>query len=664
MLAVRLRRALSAGLSLAVAVPMLSACFSEPSPHEAVSQFLVGWQSGDYAAAAERVDGDPKAVRKALEDAGVQLDAASIRFALRSLTTNGDSADARFHVQIDLGDNNPIWQYDNDLPLHVVDGRWKVRWSPSVIHPQLREGQRFAVKVAPEGDQPIRQPIEDRNGDPLQQDTTLYLAGVYPDRVKDPVGVCERLFQLTGFAQDRLLARIRSAPPQDFVPLVTFGAKKYAQLLDRLEEIGPDLKIEKRSQPVAPAQPVDIIGKVGAITAETMQQLGGPQRAGGDTIGQGGLQKAYQDQLTGSTGTEVMTYDLKTGEQVAELARWPGRTNTTSVRTTIDKGVQQSADLSVGGGPAALLVAVDAPSGQIRAVASKEFDQQTDGLAGRFPPGTTFSIVAADGLLGAGLDPDQKLPCPADRTVGGARFQQTEARPQPQQPTTPTPTPTPTATSTAPPAGTTPSVTADFARGCVTALASLSRRIDAGALNRAAARFGIGGDWRLPLRAFTGSMPAAATDAAKAKIIAGQTVRVSPLSMALVAAALGSGTWRPPTLVTSPSSPDAAADASSDPAPATPPRPVTLDPATLTELRALMRAGVVSGTAAAASAPGDKVYGLASAVTYTEKKRERHLSWFVGWQGDLAVAVLTESADPAASARVAGQFFRSARTAA
>jgi cell division protein FtsI/penicillin-binding protein 2 len=632
---------MSAGLSLAVAVPALAACFAEPSPHEAVSEFLVGWQSGDFAAAAERTDGDPKVVRKALEDTGLQLDAASIRFSLKGLRMAGDSADARFHVQVDLGDNNPLWQYDNDLPLHLVDGVWKVRWSPSVIHPELHPGQRFAVAVSPIR----RQPIEDHNGDALQTEQTLYVAGVTPARVKDPVGLCERLYQLTGFAQDRLLSRIRSAPPQDFVPLVTFGGKKYAQLLDRLNEIGPDLTIDKQSQPVAPAEPVDIIGKVGAITPESEQQLGGPQRAG-DTVGQGGLQKAYQDQLTGSTETKVITYDLKTNEQVAELAKWPGRTNTTSVKTTIDTGVQRSADLAVSGTTPAALVAVNAPTGEILAVGSHEMNQERDALDGRFPPGTAFSIVAAEALLGSGgVDPEQKLPCPLGRTVGGARFQQVTA-----------------ATTTTPPSApaSTPTVTADFAQGCVTALASLARRVGAGALAQSAADFGIGGHWSLPLRSFSGTVPTTPTDAAKAKLIAGQTVRVSPLSLALVAGAVASGTWRPPTLVTSPSSPDL----SSDVAPVAPPHPVTLDADTLSKLRAMMRAGVTSGTAAAAAAPGDKVYGISASITYSEKKHPRSLSWFVGWQGDIAVAVLTETPNGAASAQIAGQFFRSARTAA
>ncbi|MEO3812954.1 penicillin-binding transpeptidase domain-containing protein [Sphaerisporangium sp. B11E5] len=619
------RRALSAGLSLAVAVPALAACFAEPSPHNAVKDFLVGWQTGDYAAAARRTDGEPKEVGQALENAKLQLDAASIRFSLQKLTTDGDNADAKFHVEVDLGDNSPLWMYDNDLPLHLVNGEWKVRWSPSVIHPELRAGQRFAVDATSEG----RQPILDRNGDPLQQEATLYVAGVVPATLKDRETLCEQLYQLTGFAQDRLLSRIVSAPPQSFVPLVTFGRAKYAQLRDRLDGIS-GLQIQMKRQPVAPAQPVEIIGKVGTITAETEQQLGGPQRAG-DTVGQGGLQKAYQDQLTGSTGTRVITYDLKTGEQVAELAKWEGRLNT-SVKTTLDKGVQRAADAAVAGSAPALLVAVKASTGDILAVGSRQLDQEHDALAGRFPPGTVFSMVAADGLLEAGVEPGQKVPCPADRTVGGARFQQ----------------------AAGPPGGA-PTLTSDFAHGCVTALAAMARRVDANTLARSAERFGIGADWSLPLRSYSGSVPQARTDAAKARVITGQTVRVSPLSMALAAGAVASGTWRPPTLVTAPAAPDL----TSEVAPVAPPKPIALDPEVLDELRSLMRSGVTSGAASAAAAPGGApVYGVVSAVSYTEKKRQRSLSWFVGWQGDVAVAVMAETPSPTLPAQMAGQFFR------
>ena len=61
-----LRRGLAATVTLAVASMTLTACFEESSPHDAVRDFLVGWQSEDYDLAAGRTDGDRATVRKAL----------------------------------------------------------------------------------------------------------------------------------------------------------------------------------------------------------------------------------------------------------------------------------------------------------------------------------------------------------------------------------------------------------------------------------------------------------------------------------------------------------------------------------------------------------------------------------------------------------------------
>jgi len=618
-------------LALALLTPALTACFEEPTPHDAVQEFLVGWQSGDeegFTQAAARTDGDPAKVRQALIDAGLQLDAASFRFSLKGLTMNGSTAQARYHAEVDLGENNPLWEYDGVLPLRLVDGRWKVRWSPSVLHPKLRPGERFAVITNSNG----RQPILDHQGEPLQEEQTVYVASVYPAKLKDPAKVCEQLAKVTGFPQDRLLSRIRSSPPNELVQLATFGRAKYAQLRDKLKI--PGVNIFPDQQPVAPAPPEHIVGQVNVVTPETEAQLGGPQRAG-DTVGRSGLQKAYQDQLTGSTETRVVTVDAR-GEEVTELASWPGRTNT-PVRTTIDRSVQTAAELSVSGSGPVALVAVDTGTGEIRAVATEDMHQERDALAGEYPAGTAFSVVAAAGLLKAGVRPNQKVPCTGDRSVGGARFQQRSEA-----------------------VGTTPTFQADLAKGCVTALASLARLVDGDTLAAAAADFGIGAGWSLPLRSFSGWIPAATSDADKARIIVGQSVRVSPLSMALVAAAVADGTWRPPKLVTSPSSPDPTAEVPHPKATA----PVTLDRDVVSKLRAMMRQGVKSGSAKAAAAGRDPVYGVAAEVTHTEKKQSTQLSWFIGWQGDLAVAVLVKKGDPAAAAAVAGSFFAAARSAA
>ncbi|MGC5013258.1 penicillin-binding transpeptidase domain-containing protein [Streptosporangium sp. DT93] len=618
------RRAGTAALALAVTAPMLSACFEEPSAHEAVRDFLIGWQTGDYDYAARRTDGDEKAVGRALENATFDLDAASFRFTVTGMRRAADEVEADFDAEVDLGENNPLWEYQGKIPLHLVDGRWKVRWSPSVLHPKLAEGQRFAVDVDPEG----RQPILDRNRDPLQEKAVLHVAQVVPANLKsgEAEKLCERLSKITGFPQDRLLSRIRSAPPNVQVPLVTFGRTRFGQLSADLRAV-PGITLTEQEQELAPASPKAIVGTVTAVTQEAVQQLGGPQRAG-DTVGRGGLQKAYQEHLTGSTDTRVITVDLKTLKEVAELKKWQPDRSTSPVQTTLDRAYQKAADTALTGGIPGMVVAVQASTGDIRAVAStEEYDQERHALAGRFPAGTTFSIMSVGGILKARISPGQRLACPADRSVGGAPFHQEGS-----------------------PAGTSPTLQANFAGACVTALASLARRIGGAELAAEAEKFGIAAKWSLPLKAFSGVVRPLNGDAATAKAIAGQNVLVSPLSMALVAGAVASGTWRPPVLVTDPKTVDPTTDAE----PIKAPDPIRLDDRTVQTLRGFMRAGVVAGSARAAAAPGDPVHG----ITATVLQKRKPYAWFVGWQGDVAVAVLMQSSDPAAGAAVAGRFFQ------
>ncbi|NUW41132.1 penicillin-binding transpeptidase domain-containing protein [Nonomuraea rhodomycinica] len=617
----RLRRTLSALATAALAATTLTGCFEESSPHDALRDFLVGWQTGDYELAARRTDGDEAAVRKTLSDVKLQLDAASFRFKIKNVSLNGDESRAEFRAEVDLGENSPLWVYDGVLPLHLVDGLWKVRWSPSVIHPQLKEGQRFAVD--PEAIP--RQPINDRNGESLQSPQVLFVAGVVPSQLgAQAEEVVQQLAKYTGFPHDRLLNRIRSSPPNQFVPLAHFGRFRYLALKNQLDKI-KQLTVQEQPQPLAPKEPKDLIGKVSAITPEDEQKLGGPQRAG-DSIGQSGLQKAYQDYLTGSTQTKVVILDAKTGKDVAVLKEWPGRANQ-SVKTTIDSAVQQAADQAVKQSQTSALVAVDKATGEIRAVATEGMNQEKDALAGKFPAGTTFSIIATDALVKGNVSPKLRLACPAERTVGGARFVETEQAAGVSQPA--------------------PTLTENFAKGCVTALASLARLVDAGALAQSAKAFGIGQQWQLPLKSFSGSVGELGSDADKARAIAGQNVQVSPLSMALVAAAVGSGTWRPPVLVTDPKSPDPTGEI----APAPAPQPVPLDPKVRSALTAMMQAGAKGSPAQAGKG---QVYGV-SAAAGDEGSRQR---WFVGWQGDVAVAVLAKNYNPAA---IAGDFFGALR---
>jgi hypothetical protein len=117
-------------------------------------------------------------------------------------------------------------------------------------------------------------------------------------------------------------------------------------------------------------------------------------------------------------------------------------------------------------------------------------------------------------------------------------------------------------------------------------------------------------------------------------------VLVSPLGMATVAAEVAAGTGHSPVLLPTDS-------------PATWQAP--LSGTQLKELRQLMRLAVTSGSAHAADLPGTPVYGQAGVVL----SGNHFLSWFVGYRGQLAVAVLETGTSAAqAAAALAGAFLK------
>ncbi len=186
----------------------------------------------------------------------------------------------------------------------------------------------------------------------------------------------------------------------------------------------------------------------------------------------------------------------------------------------------------------------------------------------------------------------------------------------------------------------------DFAKSCATAFTTLSQGLTGSRLTSAAADFGLGAQWKLPLGAFSGSFRASQTQGGlAADTIGEQGVQASPLAMALVAAGVDAGKWHPPVLVTTP------------PDPGLTPRAVA-DPQTVGSLRTLMRESVASGAAHGANLGGTQVYGqVGTARAADGSKYWAH--WFVGYRGGVAFAVLELTKSPSTSAVPLGASFLS-----
>ncbi|RFS86482.1 NTF2 domain-containing protein transpeptidase [Actinomadura spongiicola] len=610
----RWRRAASFATCGALVASLTTGCWAEPSAMPAVRDFLIAWQVGNYEAAADRTVGvDRSQVEDALSRVRQQLDAASLRLSLGTgvpgsdvdqIVKKDDEADARFTVKIDLGENGQPWEYPGLMHLKRVGGKWKVIWSPSIIHTKLKPGQRLAVVT----EVPERAPITDTEGHPILNQVNAYMVGVYPGQLADPQKTLDLLAKqakIDGGRRldaERLLGRVRSAPPQDFLPLLTLQVPENNQLIQRLNRV-PGIQFQGVTSPIAPAYAPELVGNLGPATADRLQQVGAPYQPG-DTIGVSGIQFLQQRRLAGTPTVRVVAQD-ETGKNTEELRSWPGQ-KPQEVQTTLNPGYQRRTDLALKGlrYPASMVV-VRPSTGEIFAVSNHGTEGRNLAFEGSYPPGLTFGIVSAEALFSkAGVNQATKTTCPANATVGNMTFTNKARRD-----------------------GT---FATHFAASCKTTLAQLSNRLDAQTLLKEAGLFGVGQNWGLTVPAFTGSVPVPTNDAEKAAAMIGEgNVRVSPLTMALVAAAAQNGTWKPPYVLKGISKPGQ-----------TPP-PQSLPPEPVADLKQVLTRTAKHGNARGARVTGDTV-GVAAPVTYKDGDRTRTISWFVGSSGDRAFAIAVE----------------------
>ncbi|WP_017596791.1 NTF2-like N-terminal transpeptidase domain-containing protein, partial [Nocardiopsis lucentensis] len=413
-----LGRFAAAGSGVAMALT-LAACTPNPSPEVAVRSFLLAWQNGDHEQAAAFTTGDTGEVASALADVHDQLDLANLRFGLGQIDRDGDSATAEFDVTADLGIGDPTWNYTGRMPLEWGPDGWRITWSPSVVHPELEDGERLAVSYEIQA----RGQILDREGQPLVAGESVTAFGVYPGRMDDVEAGVTELAELLDEESEPLLDRVRSAPPEQFQPLVLMRDANVDQaLLGRVGSI-PGAGAEAVEINLTPSVAPAVLGEV-AGTAEhrVSSRVAGPYQAG-DTVGLNGLQNIFQNELAGSATTQVVSLDAD-GEVTDVLESWEGD-RSGGIGTTLDAAVQRSAEAALSGMPGnGYLVAVDVASGDVLAAASANGGTTDDGaLTGSYVPGGVFTIVSSLAALESGaVAPGEQMPCGFQAEVGGQTF--------------------------------------------------------------------------------------------------------------------------------------------------------------------------------------------------------------------------------------------------
>jgi len=259
-------------------------------------------------------------------------------------------------------------------------------------------------------------------------------------------------------------------------------------------------------------------------------------------------------------------------------------------------------------------------TGEILAVSSNSAANPANALVGQYPPGSSFKIITAAALLSNGIvDLQTQLACPGTVAVGGREFDNEDRFDLGQVP-----------------------FRTAFAESCNTTIINSAQQLPTGALESAAASFGIASPWDLPVEVFAGEVPAPA-DAVElsAEAIGQGRVLMSPFSMAIAAATVASAAVPVPSLV---------ADA---PVAGQAPTPPSAE--VIAALRQLMREVVTSGTGEGLADRGE-VYGKTGTAEFGTDMPPLAHGWFVGFRpdpaGGIAFAVLVENGESSRTSAV------------
>lgn len=335
-----------------------------------------------------------------------------------------------------------------------------------------------------------------------------------------------------------------------------------------------------------------------------------------------GLTELWQHDTDAASGWAVRA-------QGADGARTVGGADPKPVHdiaSTLDADMLRRAESALAPIPTpAAMVVLQPSTGDVLAVAQND-PADTEGpiaLTGLYPPGSTFKTVTVSAALQSGaVDADSMVACPGTENIEGRQIPNDDNFDL----------------------GTVPLHTA-FARSCNTTMGRLAAGLPPDGLTRTAAQLGLGVDFTAPgMTTVTGKVPVADSPTLRVEEGIGQgRVTASPFGMALVAATVAHGSMPAPTIV-------AGSSARPDRTPEPLPAPV------LDQVKSMMRETVTNGTATnLADIPG--MLGKTGTAEYIDDKHAH--GWFVGINGDLALAVFAAdagSSTPAVDA--AGRFLR------
>ncbi|MFE6920634.1 penicillin-binding transpeptidase domain-containing protein [Nocardia sp. NPDC057663] len=559
--------------ALAVAATACSAGPQGPVP--AADAFAAAFADRDLVAAAG-LTSSPEKATAALTSTWQALQAEKLEIRTGDARVSGDTATVDYTYAWTLPKGRQ-WTYTGELQMGRSGGRWLVRWTSADIHPKLGDTQTLELRTAPAP----RARVNESAGSDVLVPGKVSRVRFDPADAPDPTRVAgtlaaalSRIDPVAYTPQSILDAARRSDGPYTVILLDEYEA----------ETIGGEL-----------------IGLPGITLTQEWDMVPTDRKFAPDLLTQ--VRKTVIAEVDGKAGWSVVTRNAHGADLdvLHEVSAQPAPSFALSIDRFVQNSAQHAVDLRT---EQTMMVVLRPSTGAILAVAQNKAADRDGPVAtsGQYPPGSIFKTVTASAAMAAGIvTPDTVLPCPSRTTIGERTIPNYNLFS----------------------VGDVPMATA-YERSCNTTFARLASRLDGTALTAAAARLGIGQDYKVAgLPTMSGSVPPAEELVQRAEDGIGQgRVVVSPFGMAVMAATVAHGSAPVPYLI------------AGRPTEVTGDRPA-IDQTVVHGLRSMMRMVVTGGTAERIRDQGE-VYGKTGEA---EVDGGSH-SWFVGYRGDMAFATL------------------------
>ena len=309
-------------------------------------------------------------------------------------------------------------------------------WYLQAVKGAYYQEQAESNRIRPVKLRPPRGIIFDRSGRPLVENVLTFDVSLVPEDAPDLDATIEKLSKIVKIKPDAIREALDEAAPirskYDPVKILEEAPWEDVAMVEAHQDDLPGIIIEPEHRRHYPygglaSHQLGYIGKV------SPSQRKKDQSDIGLLIGQGGLEKIYDNYLRGTAGTRMIQVNAA-GRQVKDLGIEEPRPGM-DLYLTLDLDAQKAAEDGLGD-RAGAVVAMDPNTGEILALAShpnfdpnlfprgispKDWDRLMNdpihplynrAIQSVYPPGSTFKIIVALAGLDSGIiDPNEKVSC-------------------------------------------------------------------------------------------------------------------------------------------------------------------------------------------------------------------------------------------------------------